>query len=171
MYSKKCAVGLWFLCIATGAQAADSQVVGSDATFEVAKTVNQMIAIDAARAIAIEQRLLQEEKNKLSKTQAGISVEGENVAPVEAKTSAAPQTAAIPEAVRMELIGIFGIGKSLKADIEIQGNRYRFVRGYTLPEGASNSFAYRLVSIKPPCATLHDASGKTNELCLNQSSF
>jgi len=171
MYSKDCVAALFFLCIAAGAQAAEAQVGGPDTTFEVAKTVKQMISIDAARAIAVEQRLLQEEKNKLSKTQSGVSAEGENVAPVELKSPAATQVAAIQAAVRMELIGIFGIGESLKADIEIQGVQYRFVRGFTLPEGASNSFAYRLVSIKPPCATLHDSSGKTNELCLNQTSF
>ncbi|WP_219096236.1 hypothetical protein [Pseudomonas sp. UMAB-40] len=138
---------------------------------DVPATVNQMLAIDAQRALVAEQRLLLEEQRKGGYGVVGLS----NGASGEAKPEVAPKPTETPKPVelpvRIEVMGIFGIGKDLRADVEIGGGRYRFVRGYELPEGASDNFRYRLVSIQTPCVLLSDVAGAQRKVCLTNPSL
>jgi hypothetical protein len=139
---------------------------------DVPATVNEMLAIDANRALMSEQRLLLEEQRKGGYDRIIGKSDG---APAEVKSVETPKPEEPPKPVerpvQIEVMGVFGIGKDLQADVEIAGIRYRFVRGFELPMGASDGFRYRLVSIQTPCVLLADAVGPQRKVCLTSSSL
>lgn len=137
----------------------------SDGSISVPTTVNQMLAIDAQRALLSEQRQLLEEQRKGGVSRFG----GMPGSASERKQVEPPKQVELP--VQIEILGIFGLGKELQADVEIAGRRYRYLKGYELPVGGNDNFRFRLSSIQSPCVTLNDSAGPQRKICLSSSSL
>ncbi|MGO4801194.1 hypothetical protein ACEN2T_18090 [Pseudomonas sp. W22_MBD1_FP4] len=133
----------------------------------VPRTVEQMLAIDAQRALINEQRLLLEEQRKGGYGRLSSNPETQ-MASQEGKKEAQKK----PEPpVQIDLLGIFGVGNVLQADIEINGSRYRYKKGFELPVGAGDDFRFRLVNISAPCISLSDSIGAPRKVCLAKSAL
>lgn len=171
MFSKKiCAlvIAAGAVLVSTSSFAEVDSPLPTPINYDVPRTVSQMLEIDANRALMNEQRLLLEEQRK-----GGFGrlpgASGETVVQKEEKPADPPK--AVEPPVRIDLLGIFGIGKDLQADVEINGNRYRYVRGYELPVGAGDDFRYRLVRIDIPCVLLGEVGGAGHKICLTKPSL
>ena len=141
----------------------------NNSSVEVAQTVNEMLRIDADRAILTEKKMLAEAQGRLG----GSPVIGGSPGTANVSGSAAtpqveqPKPVVMP--VRMEVLGIFGLGDNLLADVAIDNTRVRFKRGQSVPLGASADYPYRLVSIKVPCVKIAEANKTEHNICLSNS--
>ncbi|MNJ50950.1 hypothetical protein D3C77_462420 [compost metagenome] len=128
-----------------------------------ARTVNELLSIDAERAFWSEQKMLAEVQGG----QSGSSFSGVpgTVNPVE--TQAPPQQVVEP-VLQIEVLGIFGLGENLLADVMVAGSRVRFKRGQSYPLGASQGFPYQLVAINTPCVKIVDTAKKEHKACLSK---
>ena len=134
--------------------------------FGISQTVNDMLRIDAERAQLSEQKMLSEAKSRHSGTAilGGILPSAAQVQQVET-----PKPIPAPPPVRFEVLGIFGLGENLLADVAIDNARVRFKRGQSSPLGAGADFPYQLISIKVPCVKLADANKAEHNVCLSKS--
>jgi hypothetical protein len=134
--------------------------------YGLSQTVNDMLRIDAERAQLSEQKMLAEAQSRLGgpAISGGILPGGGQVQVVEKPNPTPP-----PPPVRLEVLGIFGLGDNLLADIAIDNTRVRFKRGQSSPLGAGPDFPYQLVSIKIPCVKLIDANKAEQNVCLSKS--
>jgi hypothetical protein len=89
----------------------------------------------------------------------GGDLEGSSV-----KAEEPPQPTVVP--VSVEVLGIFGLGNNLMADVAINGSRVRFKRGQLHPLGVAPGYPYTLVSIKTPCVKVIDSTKSEYEACL-----
>lgn len=151
------------------AVSANEIVIANTGGVDVAQTVNEMLQIDAERAVLTEQKMLAEAQGRLGGSPVlggvpgGANFAGSPAAPqVEA-----PKPVIVP--VRMEVLGIFGLGDNLLADVAIDNSRVRFKRGQPFPLGASSDYPYRLVSIKVPCVKIAEANKTEHNICLSKS--
>lgn len=134
----------------------------------VPQTVREMLKLDAERALATEQRLHREEERRLGALNQ-VVLTAEAAAPEEPKVSP-PQEVVEPPVV-IDVVGIFGVENKLMADVEINGARYRYLSGRSLPVGASDRFRFKLVKIHTPCVSLQDSKLGAREVCLRGSSL
>jgi len=74
----------------------------------------------------------------------------------------APATPKEPTTV----LGIFGLGNNLFADVSIDSQRLRFQTGRGAPLGANQKSPYQLINIAPPCVKLK-AHGVVRNLCVD----
>ncbi len=127
-------------------------------------SVNEMLVIDAQRAMLTEQKMLSEVQERLGggSIQSGVGLQN-NV------TTETVPTESIITPVRMEVLGIFGIGENLLADVAIDSNRVRFKRGQKFPLGASHDYPYQLLSIQVPCVKIADSYKTVHNICLSKS--
>lgn len=134
--------------------------------FGVSKTVNDMLRIDAERALLAEQKMLTEAQSRLG----GPEMLGGGLPSVaQAQVVESPKPTPAPLPVRLEVLGIFGLGENLLADIAIDNTRVRFKRGHSSPLGAGPDFPFKLVSIKVPCVKLEDVNKVEHNVCLSKS--
>lgn len=133
--------------------------------FGISQTVNEMLRIDSDRALLSEQKMLAEaqSRNGGSTNLSGI-LPGEAQAQVEP-----PKPTPAPPPIRLEVLGIFGLGDNLLADVSIDNSRVRFKRGQSSPLGAGPDFPYQLIAIKVPCVKLVDANKAEHTVCLSKS--
>lgn len=143
---------------------------GTEKSFiDATNSVNEMLRIDAQRAIITEQKMLAEAEGRLGGGpifgvgQNNVGLSGSATIP-EVKPT---KPVAIP--VRMEVLGIFGLGEKLFADVAIDNVRVRFKSGQSFPLGISTSFPYRLVSINVPCIKIAEANKTVHNICLSKS--
>lgn len=139
-----------------------NEIMNTNST-AVSQTVNDMIRIDAERALITEQKMLAEAQARLG----GPPIIGSMPAEPSKEEVEAPKPMVIP--VQMEVLGIFGLGDNLLVDVAIDNNRVRFKRGQSGPIGAGADFPYQLVSIKVPCVKLIDAGKIEHNVCLSKS--
>lgn len=132
----------------------------------VSQTVNDMLRIDAERALLAEQKMLAEAQSRLG----GSAMLGGGISGVE-QIVEPPKATPAPPPIRLEVLGIFGLGENLLADVAIDNARVRFKRGQASPLGAGPEFPFQLVSIKVPCVKLVDASKVEHNVCLSKSSL
>ena len=132
------------------------------------RTVEQMLAIDAQRALMNEQRLLLEEQRKGGYGRLTEATDN-HTAPADAKPKEASKPSVPP--VQIELLGIFGLGSVLQADVEINGNRYRYKKGFELPVGAGDDFRFLLVGLNKHCIALSEKNGPIRKVCLSRTSL
>lgn len=71
-----------------------------------------------------------------------------------------------PKVKAVTVLGIFGLGTNLVADLRIDDRKIRFQRGYRYPLGEDSSSAYTLIYIKTPCVKYVD-SGVTQTVCID----
>jgi hypothetical protein len=133
----------------------------------VAQTVNDMIRIDADRALWTEQKMLAEAQGRLGGPPILGAVPGSSFPAEPPKEEQAPKPVVVP--VRMEVLGIFGLGDNLLVDVAIDNARIRFKRGQSAPLGAGADYPYQLISIKVPCVKIADASKTEHNVCLSKS--
>lgn len=144
-----------------------NEIMNTNST-AVSQTVNDMISIDAERALLTEQKMLAEAQARLGGPPIIGSMPGSTVPAEPPKEEVeAPKPVVIP--VQMEVLGIFGLGENLLVDVAIDNNRVRFKRGQSAPLGVGADFPYQLVSIKVPCVKLIDASKLEHNVCLSKS--
>lgn len=149
-----------------GALQASERNAPHEVSYGVPQSVSEMLRIDAERALLTEQKMLAEAQSKFGggTLTNGILPGAEPVQEVEQ-----PKTAPLTPPVRLEVLGIFGLGDSLLADVAIDNARVRFKRGKRFPLGAGANFPYQLVSIKIPCVKLIDAGKTEHNVCLSNS--
>ena len=148
--------------------ASDPQVVTTNVPGLV-NSVHIMLGIDAERAIISEQKMLAEAQAKLTLPAANIPFQQPSPVANEQEVDESPKAVVVP--VRIELLGIFGLGSNLLADVMIDNARVRFKRGNSLPLGASSDFAYRLVAINVPCVKIVDSNKNEHTACLSKSAL
>lgn len=142
--------------VVAGAQATEAPIATTAPMAEVSQTVNQMLQIDAERALMAEQKMLSDAASRMGGLPSGrnsVTAPTASSAHSAEEQAEEPPKPVLPQ-VSMELLGIFGIGNNLMADLEIGGNRVRFKRGQALPIGASSDYQFRLVAINVPCVKI-----------------
>lgn len=152
------------LCFAVNA----NEIGVENSVIDAAKSVNEMLRIDAERAILTEQKMLAEAQGRLGGAPilggpGNVNFNGSTATPEVEPT----KPVVIP--VRMEVLGIFGLGDNLLADVAIDNSRLRFKRGQSAPLGASADYPYRLVSINVPCVKIAEANKTEHNICLSKS--
>jgi hypothetical protein len=132
----------------------------------VSQTVNEMIVLDAERALKAEKKMLADAEARLDGQSGGSQVP--LVDAISGVTSQNPEEPPQPTVapVAMEVLGIFGLGHSLMADVAINGSRVRFKRGQLYPAGVAPGYPFKLVSIKTPCVKVVDSAKAEHEACL-----
>ncbi|WP_312271606.1 hypothetical protein [Pseudomonas sp.] len=163
--SSKLNRALFLACLLSVPLLASAQVASQD----YSHTVRTMLNIDAELALMNEQKRLQEAQGH-STSAAPFVTPGFSQA-----TSASPEVAKVEEKpaepvvekkmVSLQLLGIFGLGDKLFADVDIDNSRVRFQRGKASPISATSDVGYRLVSINVPCVLLTKGTDKV-QLCL-----
>ena len=132
----------------------------------VSQTVNEMIVIDAERALKAEKKMLADAEARLD----GQAVPGQGpmTGSISGVVSENPEEPPLPTVapVTLEVLGIFGLGHSLMADVAINGSRVRFKRGQLHPLGVAPRYPFTLVSIKTPCVKVLDSVKTEYEACL-----
>ena len=140
-------------------------------TSGMAESVNDMLRLDAERAIITEQKMLSEVKNRLG----GVSTSAIGTAsptPMEsASTPNSDNAEPVAAPVRIEVLGIFGIGENLLADVAIDNAKVRFKRGQPNPLGAGRDYPYRLISINVPCVKISGPDRAVQNVCLTKYVF
>lgn len=71
-----------------------------------------------------------------------------------------------PKVSMPEVVGIWGLGDRLMADVRINGSTIRFQRGARYPQGYGQGSPYTLVSIQTPCVTFLD-KGVSRKVCID----
>lgn len=160
MFAKSAIAASLLVSVLSSIVMADDFGIASMAGDPVNASVGQMLAIDAQRALVMEQKML----DAANATKGGAVVQGAafDVAPTAAPEPVAPQ-------LPITLDGIFGIGNSLMADVMIGNTRVRYQRGKALPVGVPPGFPYQLVSIDVPCVKLRNTSNVEQTICLSKS--
>ncbi|MGP5477575.1 hypothetical protein [Pseudomonas helleri] len=130
----------------------------------MANTVNEMLRIDADRAIISEKKMLMEAQSRFAGNQGSNNIPEQNKV---AQEETPKEDLSSP--VKMEVLGIFGLGENLLVDMSIDNYRVRFKRGISTPLGASADFPYRLVSINVPCVKISDQKKIVHNTCLSKS--
>lgn len=132
----------------------------------VSQTVSEMIRIDAERALKAEKKMLADSEARMGgQTVTALgSATGGALESASDKPESPPEPIVVP--VTLEVLGIFGLGHNLMADVAINGSRVRFKRGQLHPVGVAPSFPYTLVSIKTPCVKVIDSVKAEHEACL-----
>lgn len=152
--------------ISYGVSANESGTANFAADPSVSQTVNEMIRLDAERALNAEKKMLADAEARMG----GQTVPVLGGAPGGALESATDKPNILPEPiavpVTLEILGIFGLGHNLMADVAINGSRVRFKRGQLHPVGVAPGFPYTLVSIKTPCVKVIDSAKAEHEACL-----
>lgn len=137
-----------------------------DAMLDVSGSVGHMLALDAERAMTTESIALLDSRRKLAAMNSGSSSQQSTPSAAAPAPQPDPVPVVAPERpVQMALLGIFGLGDNLQADVDIGGSRVRFQRGRPYPLGSSD-FPYRLVAIKVPCVLLSKADKSEVSVCL-----
>ncbi|MDZ5605288.1 hypothetical protein SJI00_21165 [Pseudomonas sp. RP23018S] len=125
-----------------------------------------MIVIDAERALRAEKKMLADAEARMDSQSSPIKetpdAVGKESPAVGVDDPAQPQ---VPP-FNMEVLGIFGLGNSLMADVSINGSQVRYKRGQTQPVGSASGFPFQLVRIKLPCVKVVDASKTEHEACM-----
>lgn len=129
-------------------------------------TVNGMLLIDANRAVVAEQKMLDEINARLGGPPA-TSLNQSDIQQQKSESEAEPVPVVVP--VQMDVVGIFGLGNNLLADVMINGAKVRFKRGNAAPLGMNSEYPYRLVGIEAPCVKITDATKTLRSVCLNKS--
>lgn len=156
------------LVLCAGANASDYLPIE---TSGMAESVNDMLRLDAERAIITEQKMLNEVKNRLG----GVPTTGAgSMSPSSSEILGTPKadTTAIEAApARIEVLGIFGLGENLLADVAIDNVQVRFKRGQRNPLGAGRDYPYRLISINVPCVKISGPDNIVQKSCLTKHVF
>ena len=139
---------------------------GSEMT--VPQTVREMIKLDAARALATEQRLQREEERRLGALNQVLFAPQ---APEQEESKDEKPKEIVEQPATMDVLGIFGVENKLMADVEINGTRYRYLSGHSLPQGVSDGFRFKLVKIHTPCVSLQDSKLGARKVCLRGSTL
>lgn len=135
---------------------------GTSMVLSIERTVRTMLDLDAELALRNEHERFTSVTEGKNTTSVDVSPSPESgVAPAAQPTP----TEAITHQVNPVLLGIFGIGDTLFADVEIDNQRVRFQKGQSQALGVSHEFPFRLVRIDIPCVTIRDQTG-TYKTCL-----
>jgi len=147
-----------------------SALASSNGLDEIESTVMSMLESETKIA-AIEQ--MQRERKALGQvpvSAAPVFSSGVKSAPIMtppdteavAKKSEQPK----PKVKDAKVLGIFGLGESLTANVRIDGVTLQFRRGSRYPIGYSDNSPYTLISIKTPCVKYAD-NGVAQTVCID----
>lgn len=143
---------------------------------ELAKTVGDMLLIDAALAHKFEENRLIAAMGKKT-TPPAITP----VAPI-MKPLQPPETEAVAVQPKLDhteevirdssviLLGIFGVNDNLYVDVQIDNERVRYQRGRSSPISGNPKSKYRLAGINSPCIELIKGTEKKS-FCLEKDSI
>lgn len=162
-----------FVCALALSMSITAQEMGSGQAQAVA-TVQELLILDAGTAANIErQRHLasvgRQQAPAIPAAQPTMSPVAEAthppLAPAEKETPEAP---AVEEAAdRVVVLGIFGFGKLLRAEVSINHQRVLFQDGKPAPISGALDTGYKLVKLKTPCVVLANSAGTTTA-CVNR---
>ena len=142
---------------------------------ELAKTVGQMLLIDAAVANKFEEDRLLSVMGKKNNNSEKLGAVPMKTAPIMQPIGATDTTTTTTPIIKPAeiktlppmLLGIFGIGNNLYTDVQIDSERVRYQSGHLNPVSGNPKTSYKLVNISVPCITL--MKNKTSVLiCLEK---
>lgn len=157
------------LALSLNATAQDAETDGQALAIS---TVNELLRLDGESAENNERQryLLSLVKPHGASTTKAAPASQLSMAPVPA--SQPPSTPVNPEPEtppedQLALLGIFGFGQQLRADVSINGHRVRFQSGLSAPIDGPVVDGYTLVSLKTPCAVLANTQG-SKTICIKR---
>lgn len=136
-------------------------------------TVGELLRLDAESAENNERQryllsLVKPHATSTTKTapspQPSMAPVSATPAPSPTPENPAPET---PPEDQLALLGIFGFGQQLRADVSINGHRVRFQAGLSAPISGPVVDGYTLVSLKTPCAVLTNAKN-SKTICIKR---
>jgi hypothetical protein len=170
MCSKALYVLICGLALSLNATAQDAETDGQALAIS---TVDELLRLDAESAANNERQryLLSLVKPHAASTIKTAPASQPSMAPV----SAAPTPSPAPENPEPEtppedqlaLLGIFGFGQQLRADVSINGRRVRYQSGLSAPIDGPVVDGYKLLSLKTPCAVLANTKG-SKTICIKR---
>ncbi|MCO8166175.1 hypothetical protein NJC40_00055 [Pseudomonas sp. 21LCFQ02] len=161
-----------FVCALALSMSVTAQELGSGQAQAIA-TVQELLILDAGTAANIErQRHLASNGRQQAPTipaaQPTMSPAAEAthppLTPAEKET---PAPAVEETADRVAVLGIFGFGKLLRAEVSINDQRVLFQDGRPAPISGALDTGYKLVKLKTPCVVLANSAGTTTA-CINR---
>lgn len=168
MFSRQSITLLCGLALSLSASAQES----STGQAQAIASVQELLILDAGTAANIErQRYLASTGKQQPSAVTPLAVQPEMTpatsAP-EAKPEAGDSTPEAPAEDELVLLGIFGFGHQLRAEVSINGGRVMFEAGRSAPISGAQDTGYKLVSLKTPCAVLANSGGSKN-VCITRS--
>lgn len=131
--------------------------------------IKQMLAIESARAkLVMQDQLIDAQRRTGIKLQRAQASDCPVAPPEPAEGAHAPAKAISVPPTQVEVVGIFGLGDNLFADVQFNGRAVRYQRGQALALGATTEFPYQLVKIQSPCVTLKEREKGENTYCLRR---
>lgn len=129
---------LWYLCPAAAAQTPESSGHLDAEAWEV-QSVRELMQLDMERAL--------DQARRGAHSPAGVSEAGGRSVP--------------------RLVAMYGVGRSLMAEVLVGSQAYLYVRGQAFPVGYTNDPAvYQLRGMNGSCIQLHSAQSN-HSLCLH----
>lgn len=135
--------------------------------------VGDMLAIDARRALAVEQGKAWPMHAMASAT--GMAASPGSTPPHAGVVHHPPQTPDADadtgaDAASIALLAIYGVDKRLYADVRIDGRLVTYAAGRAAPIRAGVAdMSWSLNAIRSPCITLSDSAGRQRETCIGES--
>jgi hypothetical protein len=126
----------------------------------------QKPAVEWPETATVQELLRLDTQSALKRAIARLGVSPAGVPDRNRATSKDPSLAHVRPADRMRLKAIYGVGKRLAADVEINGELYRYRRPGALRGGAAARNSYLLVSIDGSCVQMKKA-GAARTVCLS----
>lgn len=155
----------WSARILVGALAISAFSAHADeATSLVEVRSSVMSMVQSETRIAVFEQL-QRERKALGQPSMPL---GATAAPVEPIVTEPKQVAETQKPTVREVVGIWGLGDNLSADVRIDGKTLRFQRGTRHPLGYGPGSGYTLVSIKTPCVTYVE-KGTVRKVCVDNT--
>jgi hypothetical protein len=143
------------------AAAAAPRAQAPDPVWPETDTVLDLLRADARAALAAK---------RLERAQDWLAPSAASAASASAAASGAAANA-LPGAGRdrVDLLAIYGVGRSLHAEVSVNGVLWRYRQGRRWPQGISGEDvepAYALAAIDPPCVRLRWQDAPARTVCL-----
>jgi hypothetical protein len=157
------------LVLSLNATAQDAETDGQALAIS---TVDELLRLDAESAANNERQryLLSLAKPQVASMPKTAPAAPPSMAPVPAAQTPPSPVNPEPETPpedQLALIGIFGFGQQLRADVSINGRRVRFQSGLPAPIDGPVVDGYTLVSLKTPCAVMANTKG-SKTICIKR---
>lgn len=147
---------LMILCVASPISVlANTLVIPPRPAPPFEQTVNELLALDAARALAAEREKANGQRDP------SMGVLGSRV---EAPAPEAPKAPEKPALAPAKLLAIYGVGSAIHADILIDGSKVVFASGRKAAVRGTDK-GWSLRRIATPCVELIEPNGSALQLC------
>lgn len=160
----------WSACVLLGALAVPT-CYASSADIDTLEGIQMsvMSMLQSETKIAVIEQLERERKatGRQPVTSSSPAVHQEpRIEPPIVKAPESQTESTKPKVSTAEVMGIWGLGDRLMADVRIDGQTLRFQRGSRYPQGYGAGSPYTLISILTPCVK-YSEKGVARTLCID----